>query len=84
MGRDAAQTDDGRYRLLVEAVTPVVVFILCRTAGTSHAARRRRSGFARRDLGFLLQIAEPLTFRERKDRLLPVRSRDHAQGACPR
>ena len=32
-----------------------------------HAARRRRSGFARRDLGFLLQIAEPLTFRERKD-----------------
>jgi hypothetical protein len=28
MGRDAAQTDDGRYRLLVEAVTDYAIWVL--------------------------------------------------------
>ena len=28
MGRDAAQTEDGRYRLLVEAVTDYAIWVL--------------------------------------------------------
>jgi poly(3-hydroxybutyrate) depolymerase len=58
--------------------TPVVILYSVQNGGARHAARRRGLGFARRDLGFLLQIAEPLTSRDGSTGITPLH---HYYGA---
>ena len=58
------RADLGRQHDLGERRHPRGHFVFGAGRRARHAARRRGFGFARRDLGFLLQIAEPLTSRD--------------------
>ena len=52
MGRDAAQTEDGRYRLLVEAVTDYAIWVLILIASHNLGLRASsRCGIGMRQIG---------------------------------
>jgi hypothetical protein len=52
MGRDAAQTEDGRYRLLVEAVTDYAIWVLILIASHNLALHTSsRCGIGMRQIG---------------------------------
>ena len=52
MGRDAAQTEDGRYRLLVEAVTDYAIWVLILIVSHNLGLRTSsRCGIGMRQIG---------------------------------
>jgi poly(3-hydroxybutyrate) depolymerase len=83
LGNVLSSEDTAKYwaKLLGVTAMPELAKLPHKGGSTSVDSMTWVKDGTRRDLGFLLQIAERLTFRERNDRLLPVRSRDHARGA---